>query len=96
MIRLVLMCAALLSWSFSFGNDAPKTDAVSVNEGKSDAGAEWVLGERDMQVLRKAQAVGATQVDRAVASDVCSHKCKICYDGKMCDYECVKKYCSEK
>jgi len=56
----------------------------------------WLLTKEDFQLMSRAEAIGATAFDAALATDICSKKCKICYDGKKCDYDCARKSCSGK
>src|ERR1700754_4932557 len=54
------------------------------------------LSTVEIDKIRRARQPNATTDEKAVATDICKRKCKQCFDGQACDFECVEKNCVTK
>ena len=103
MIRSLLI-AILLCWTLSSiaqsdemsSHGEIKTRADSKIEPSATAISTSRISEQDMWVISKGMKANASLEDKIKAIDVCSEKCKICYNSKECDYQCVEKNCRGK
>jgi hypothetical protein len=46
-------------------------------------------------LLDRAKSGRATKEEKAVAEDICAKKCKICFNGVECNFQCAEKVCSK-
>jgi hypothetical protein len=59
----------------------------------SISGKELTAPEKAL--LDRANSGRVTQEEKAVAEDICAKKCKICFNGVECNFQCAEKNCSK-
>jgi hypothetical protein len=57
--------------------------------------AEKELTAPEKALLDRVNSGRVTQEEKAVAEDICAKKCKICFNGVECNFQCAEKVCSK-
>jgi hypothetical protein len=93
MILYLIMAAAAQAQDVE-GSEIPGTKRLDVEKG-SNQGAGTALTAQEKNIVGRAKEGKVTAAEKELANDICGKKCKICFDGVTCNFNCAEKYCSK-